>query len=107
MLSPREFRQLYMSATNKVEQSGPVDVDRRLAREAHARRRPGRDQVTGLESREGREEADQLRDAEDQLVGVRILHRLTIETQTNPELLGVRDLFLGGDEFAHRTERVR
>src|SRR4030095_6287721 len=46
-----------------------LEEDRRLAREAHARRRAGRDQVARREGHEVREVADHIADVEDERLG--------------------------------------
>ena len=74
---------------------------------ADARWRAGEDQVARLEREDLRKIRDQLVDPEDELVGVRVLHGLAIQAQTNAQVVGIGNL-VGRDELGtDRRERVK
>src|SRR6185295_10840273 len=78
-----------------------LEVDRRLAGEAHPGRRAGGDDVARLERGRGGQELDQLGHPEHQLVGARVLHQLAVEAQLDGQAVRVLDLVAGGHEGAH------
>src|SRR5262249_42096277 len=84
-----------------------LEEDRRLAREAHARRRAGRDQVARREGHEVREVAHQITDVEDERLGVAALPLLSVPPQPELEDVGVRNLAAVGDVRTDRRKRLR
>src|SRR6202008_1168376 len=59
--------------------------DGRLARGTDAARRPHHQNVAGIERHAFGDQADRLRDAKDHVLGVRVLHDLSVQTRLNPE----------------------
>src|SRR5262249_39724549 len=61
-----------------LDPAAPLEPHLRVARDAHARRRAGIDQVARQQRHHLRDVADQVLDAEDHLFGVAVLHRLAV-----------------------------
>ena len=74
-----------------------LQPDARLAGAADAGRRPGGDDVAGLERHQRREVGEQLGDREDEVRGRRLLHPLAVEVERDPDRVGGPGL-VGGDD---------
>src|SRR5260221_682911 len=77
-----------------------------LARHADARGRAGHDEIARLQRDARGQHLDLLRDGEDHLVAVRILHQLIPDPQLEPELLRIADLGSWHDPRPERTGAV-
>src|SRR4051812_5361886 len=80
---------------------------RRVHRLSDAGRRPGEDDVAGLQGAGLREERDDLGDAEDQVRRGRVLAQLAVDPRAQPQRLRVGDLVGGGDPRAPRAGVVK
>src|SRR6187399_3257410 len=56
---------------------------RRLSRKTDSRRSPRCDHITGLERYRAREILDELRDLEDKLIRIRVLHGVAVQSKLN------------------------
>src|SRR5258708_515313 len=77
-----------------------------LARHADARGRAGHDEIARLQRDARGQHLDLLRDGEDHLVAVRILHQLIPDPQLEPELRRTADLGSWQDPRPERTGAV-
>src|ERR1051325_1034037 len=83
-----------------------LKVNRRLAGKAYSRRGARRDHITRFKRDRARQEFDQLRHAEDQLVSIRILHRSSVEDQLDRQLMRIAQFIRSDDCRPHRRESV-
>ena len=83
-----------------------LQEDRRLAGHADARRRAGEDHVARQQRADLRDVRDQFVDLEDELLGARVLHRLAVEAQLNPQVVRVRHFVGRRQRRSERSEGV-
>src|SRR5207249_2322647 len=77
-----------------------------LARHADAGRRAGHDEIARLQRDARGKHLDLLRDREDHLLGVRVLHQLATDPQLEAELLRIAHFGGGHDPWPERARAV-